>query len=162
MPKHRPNRFLATSALSVLTILGCLLAAPAARAQSASGTQVGTFNPQEVAKAIGFETQMKAALQPLQARMMKAQQDQDMDAMNQIRTEAQKLQQDAAEKFRNDLHGAMPEVGEQTGVKVIAPQVTWAATGFEVIDVTQKVIDVLKAKGIGAPAADAPASGSGD
>lgn len=114
------------------------------------GLVVGTYDPQAVAQAAGLQQRMMEDMQGLQQRMQQAQQEGDQQAMQEIQAEAQQIQEDAANKFLEDVEGVMSQVAEATGAVVIATDVSYTADGVTTQDVTQDVMDAL---GVEPPAA---------
>lgn len=144
-PRPRPSLLAAT--LGVAGILALALA-PVLHAQEEGMAQlvVGTYDTNQVAQASGLQEQMMQQMQGLRERAQQAQQSQDQAAMQQIQAEAQQMQQDMAEKFRQRIEAVMPQVAEASGAQVIAAAVTYTAPGIETKDVTQAVIDAMKAE----------------
>lgn len=158
-----PTRLVKT--VVAATALAIALLAPGLSAQEeAMGAQivVGIYQPQKVAEALGLQQQMMQQMQGLQQRAQKAQQEGDQAAMQQIQMEAQQIQQDASQKFVEGLRAVMPGVAETTGAHVIATDVSWAAPEVSTQDITQAVIDAMKAAGGGSASGDEGADMGGD
>lgn len=146
---------LATGAAVLLLAAGAFLAGSDLHAQGDEGAQVvvGTYNPQQVAQAMGLQQQMMQEMQALQQRAQEAQQSGDQQAMQEIQAEAQQIQQETADRFMADVEGVMAQVAESTGASIIATEVTYTGPGVTTQDVTQAVIEAL---GGAAPAPEQP------
>lgn len=146
---------LATGAAVLVLAAGPFLSGTALHAQEdeGAGIVVGTYDPQQVAQAVGLQQQMMQDMQGLQSRMQQAQQEGDQAAMQQIQAEAQQIQQDAADRFLADVEAVMADVAQEAGATVIATEVSYTAPGVATQDVTQEVIEALGAE------APAPAPG---
>lgn len=136
---------LATGAAVLLLAAGAFLAGPDLHAQDdeGAGVVVGTYNPQEVAQAVGLQQQMMQEMQALQQRAQEAQQSGDQQAIQEIQAEAQQIQQETADQFMADLEGVMAQVAEENGTAIIATDVTYTAPGVTTKDLTQEVIAAL-------------------
>ena len=144
---HRSmQRTLVSSAIAILVLSAGLVLGPALHAQDdGAKIVVGTYKAQEVAQAVNFQENLRQQIQGLQGRMQQAQQSGDQAAMQQIQNEARQMQQDATQKLLDRINSVMPQVAEATGAQVIATEVSYAAPGVSTKDVTQAVIDALKA-----------------
>lgn len=153
----RPMRSVFAAAVVLVLATGAFLAGSALLAQTGDAAEivVGTYQPQQVAQAVGLQQQMMQEMQGLQQRMQTAQEAGDQAAMQQIQAEAQQIQQNAADEFLADVEGVMAQVAEETGATIIATDVTYTAPGVATKDVTG---DVIAALGAEAPSTD-PAPG---
>lgn len=153
----RPMRSVFAAAVVLVLATGAFLAGSALLAQTGEAAEivVGTYQPQEVAQAVGLQQQMMQDMQGLQQRMQTAQEAGDQAAMQQIQAEAQQIQENAADEFLADVEGVMAQVAEETGATIIATDVTYTAPGVATKDVTG---DVIAALGAEAPSTD-PAPG---
>lgn len=142
---------LATGAAVLVLAAGAFLTVSDLSAQGDEGAEivVGTYDPQQVAQAVGLQQQMMQDMQGLQSRMQAAQQEGDQAAMQQIQAEAQQIQQEAADRFLADVEAVMAQVAEGSGATIIATEVSYTAPGVATKDVTQEVIEAL---GVAAPA----------
>lgn len=147
----------AAGAVVLFLAAGAFVAGSDLLAQSEPSAEivVGTYQPEQVAQAVGLQQKMMQDMQGLQARMQQAQQAGDQAAMQQIQAEAQQIQQNAADEFLADVEGVMAQVAEETGATIIATDVTYTAAGVATKDVTE---DVIAALGVEAPSTD-PAPG---
>lgn len=139
------KRTLTVAAVALVAFAGAFLMDSDLHAQGeeGSGLVVGTYQPQQIAQATNLQQKMMQEMQGLQQRAQQAQQSGDQAEMQKIQQEAQQIQQDAADQFRTDLEGVMPQVAEQTGVQVIATEVTYTADGVTTKDITQAIIDAM-------------------
>lgn len=139
---------LATGAVVLALAAGAFLTGSDLLAQGDEGVEivVGTYDPQQVAQAVGLQQQMMQDMQGLQSRMQQAQQEGDQTAMQQIQAEAQQIQQDAADRFLADVEAVMADVAQGAGATVIATEVSYTAPGVATQDVTQEVIEALGAE----------------
>jgi Skp family chaperone for outer membrane proteins len=152
MSTPRPNApsrplFLAlTFAAAASLVLGL---APSLHAQDEGGAAkvvIGTYDTNQVAQATGLQEEMMQKMQGLRERAQEAQQAQDQAAMQQVQADAQRMQQEMTDAFRKRVEAVMPQVAETTGTQVIAAAVAYTAPGIETKDVTQAVIDAMKAE----------------
>lgn len=153
----RSTKTLFTTAVVALVVAaGASVAGFDLSAQEEGQIAIGTYQPQAVAQAVGLQQQIMQDMEGLQQRMQQAQQEGDQQAMQEIQAEAQQIQQDAADDFLADIEAVMAQVAEETGVSVIATDVTYTAPGVTTQDVTE---DVIAALGVEPPAAEGGAPG---
>jgi Skp family chaperone for outer membrane proteins len=120
--------------------------------EDASEIIVGTYDPQKVAEAVGYQQRVMQRMEGLQERMQQAQQAGDQQAMQEIQTEAQQIQQDTAMELVGEIEATMPQVAAATGATIIATDVAYTAPGVATEDVTAAVIAAMGGE---APAAAA-------
>lgn len=139
------SRRLTALTAAVLTLaLGIFALQPGVQAQEAGdGLVVGTYQPNEIAQAVGFQQKMMQKMEGLQARMQQAQQEGDQEAMQQIQTEAQQAQQEATDELLADIEAVMPRVAEQTGVRIVAVDVAYTAEDVTTKDITQDIVNAM-------------------
>lgn len=149
---------LTTGAVVLVLAAGAFLTSSDLHAQDDQSAEivVGTYDPQQVAQAVGLQQQMMQEMQGLQARAQAAQQSGDQQAIQEIQAEAQQIQQDAADRFLADVEAVMAEVAQEAGASIIATEVTYTSPGVATKDVTQ---DVIAALGVEAPAPATPEPG---
>lgn len=141
------KRTLLAGTAALALVAGLLVTGSGLQAQddAASAVAVGTYDPQQVAQASGFEQKMMQEMQGLQERAQTAQQEGDQATLQQVQQEAQQIQQDATSRLIADIEAVMPQVAASEGVQVIATEVTYTAEGVSTTDVTQSVIDAMGA-----------------
>lgn len=135
-----------TAATMTLALVGLLPSTLSAQESQSAEIVVGTYEPQQVAEAAGFQERMMAGMQGLQQRMQQAQQEGDQQAMQQIQVEAQQIEQDIAGQFLAEIEAVMPRVAEETGATIITTTVSYAAEGVATEDVTQAVIAAMESE----------------
>lgn len=140
---------------AVALVLVAFFVSSAMNAQEdASEIIVGTYDPQQVAEAVGYQQRVMQRMEGLQERMQQAQQTGDQQAMQQIQTEAQQIQQDTAMELVGEIEATMPQVAADTGATIIATDVAYTAPGVATEDVTPAVIAAM--------GAEAPAAAAGE
>lgn len=142
------------AAAAVLLLASALLALgpPAgAEAQSSPELLVGTFEPQQVARAVGYRQRLVEGMQGLQERIDKAREENDEEAMAQIQAEARRIEQDTANDLVAEIQAILPEVAESTGARVIATGLGYAAPEVTTRDITDEVIGALTAESSPSP-----------
>lgn len=121
-------------------LLGVLLSSSATRAaEDAPAIKVGTFEPALIAQQAGLQAKMQEKMSGLQERAQAAQQSGDQAAMQQLQSEFQQIQKEIVDEFKSSIDKALPKVAEETGVVLIAIEVSYAAPGIESVDVTKEV-----------------------
>jgi hypothetical protein len=133
------------AAVALLLAAGVLSSGSALDAQAEAGAEilVGTYQPQQVAQAVGFQQRVMQNMVGLQERAQQAQAAGDQQAMQQIQAEAQQIEQQAASDLLAEIEAVMPQVAEKTGALIIATGVSYAAPGVTTEDVTETVIAAL-------------------
>lgn len=135
--------------LLVAALLSSFVLPGAAAAQEAESGDtsmvVGTYAPDQVAQAAGIQAKLMEAMSGLQSRMETAQQEGDQEAMAQIRSEAQQIQQQITQDFIAGVDAVMVDVAESTGVAVIAVDVAYTGPGVTTKDVTDAVVEAMTA-----------------
>lgn len=149
-------------ALSVLALATAALPAGLQAQEEAAGLVIGTYQPSQVAQSVGFQQRMMQKMQGLQARMQQAQEEGDQEAMQQIQSEAQQAQQDATNELLADIEAVMPQVAGETGVQVVAVNVTYTADGVTTKDITQDIVNAMSAEEESAQAAPTMEEPAGD
>lgn len=107
---------------------------------------VGTYDPQQIAQDTGLPQKMMQEMQGLQQRMTQARENGDQQAMAQVQAEAQQVQRDMVTEFEGDIEDVMASVAEEAGVQLIAVQITYTGPGVETRDVTQQIVEKMKAE----------------
>lgn len=137
---------LVAGALTLLLAAGLLSSGSAVEAQAGSGVLVGTYQPQQVAVALGFQQRVMESMQGLQERAQQAQEQGDQQAMMQIQAEAQQIEQQAVGELLAEIEAVLPRVAEEAGAGIIATGVGYTAPGVTTQDVTEAIIAALGAE----------------
>lgn len=149
----RSTRIVFAAGTLALALVAVLLSSPLhAQGEPSAEILVGTYQPQQVAEAVGFQQKVMQDMQGLQQRAQQAQQEGDQEALQQLQVEAQQIEQQAAARFLADIDAVMPQVAEAAGAHVVVTDVTYAAPGVATEDLTEAVIEALGAEV--APAAE--------
>lgn len=146
MVTRSSTRILTLCGIAIVAVAAVFAAQGTLQAQEseASGIVVGTYTPRDVAQQVGLEEKMRGEMEGLQQRMQAAQQQGNQQEMQSIQAEAQQVQQRIIGDFESNMDAAMAEVAEQTGVDVIAIEVSYTAPGIETKDVTSEIVAQLQ------------------
>ena len=105
--------------------------------------QVGTYDSEVAFQAHPLQAELTSALGTAQAEMQQAQQDGDLQKIQQIQEQYEQTHGRVIEKFERDVAKAMPAVAEAADLKVAALQVTYAAAEVQTEDITSQLIEAF-------------------
>jgi hypothetical protein len=148
MDKHRFS--LSTLAVGSLAGFGLAMAvftggfsqaAPTLDEHDNEKLQIATYEPQLAFQQYHGMQEFNLQMQRVQQQMQEAQQQGDQQRLVQLQQEMQELQNQVVEQFYNEVQEVIPQIVEDTGVKVVAIEIVYASDEFaEPKDITDRLI----------------------
>ncbi len=104
---------------------------------------VGTYDPDAAFQRHPAQQALEMALRTAQTEMQRAQQEGDQMAMQQVQQQYEHSANMAIQEFQQDVDRVLPEVAEDTGVKVVATDVVYTADNVHTSDITPELIEAM-------------------
>ncbi len=112
-------------------------------AQSDEQNRVGIVQVQEVFDAYPGLDDFNRQVQPLQQEFAQAQQAGDQERLQELQARYAQMQQELNAKFESHLKEASREIAKEREVKLIVSEVIYQENGFEEVELTGDLVDVI-------------------